>query len=398
MIHPRHLHPSDLQGLTRLCVRGVSGTTELVEHLHANISPVPSRRGANAEPRTRSITGLVYRSIHGVTGLVGAALDRTLGLAARQSDTRESTPERQRALAVLNGVLGDHLAADGNPLAIEMTLIGDDAQARPPAPSGDRLAVFVHGLCMDEQCWQPSDAANESTGIPEALAAKGWSVACLRYNSGRHVHENGREFDRLLSQWAANRRSRAREIALIGHSMGGLIARSAAHQGLHNASRWVDAPLRLVSLGTPHHGSPLERAGHGVDRLLGISRYSTPFTKLGKMRSAGITDLRHGNLLREDAGHPDRFHPTGDTRTPPQLPESAECFAIAATLDRHAGSTRSRHFGDGLVPVPSALGLHRDPRLKLPIEPDRRAVITETGHVELLHHPEVVREVSRWLG
>lgn len=399
MIHPRHLHASDLQGLARLCVRGVTETTALVENLHAVISPMPARREADARLRTRGITGLVYRSIHGVTGLVGGTLDRTLGFAAERVGTRECTAARRRALAVLNGVLGDQLAADDNPLAIEMALLGANSEARHPASSGERVAIFLHGLCMDERCWQPSAASDRASDLPEALAAGGWSVEHVRYNTGRHVHQNGRDFERLLARRFEEAEEPPREIALVGHSMGGLVARSAMHQALDHGSAWIEtSSLRLVCIGTPHHGSPVERAGHGIDRLLGISRYSAPFARLGKMRSAGITDLRHGNVLRADAGHEDRFHPVGDSRNPTRVPAQASCFAVAATLDRDPESARSRYVGDGWVPVPSALGRHVDPRLNLPFEPEQTMVVPETGHIELLHHPEVVRAVGRWLG
>lgn len=385
------LHLSDLHGLARLGVDGVTATTELVEHLHHSITRVPGVQRVADEPRTRGITGLVYRSIHGVTGLVGTSLDLALGAIARAPDPGFSAPERARVLAILNGVLGDHLEATGNPLATPMTLLRDDgAVVYKPTEAGDadsrsgrRLAVLLHGLCLDERSWQTGD---EPTGtVPAALEGAGWSVLQLRYNTGRPIHANGADFATAMQGLIESWPGPVDELALVGHSMGGLVARSAAHQAVEAGQDWIEHLGPMVFLGTPHLGSPLERAGHVVDRALGLSRYSAPFARLGRMRSAGITDLRHGRLLDDEPDAPTR------------LPPGCRCHAIAATLDENPDSRRSRFVGDGLVPVPSALGRHAGEARRLPLEPDDFAVITGSGHIELLQHPEAVRRVIDWL-
>jgi pimeloyl-ACP methyl ester carboxylesterase len=395
MTQPRHLHPADLQGVARLCAGGVTATADLVEHVHHAVTRVPGVQKVSAEPRTRGITGLVYRSIHCVTGLVGGTLDLAFGLASRVADAGESSTERDRALAALNGVLGDHLQATGNPLAIGMALrragTAFDIDRDAPNETGRRLAILLHGLCMNERCWSPPTDDDGSHGLAAALADGGWTALELRYNSGRAIHDNGRELDGLLDRLVAAWGQPIREIVLVGHSMGGLVARAAAHVAAESGSDWSRRPLRLVSLGTPHHGSPLERVGHGLDRLLGISRYTVPFTRLGRMRSAGIMDLRHGSVLPRNGSDS-----VGSPRTP-RLPEHAVCYAVAATLDGDADSLRSRFVGDGLVPVPSALGAHDDPGHRLPVEPDHRLVIPECGHVELLRNPDAVQRVRAWL-
>jgi hypothetical protein len=185
---------------------------------------------------------------------------------------------------------------------------------------------------------------------------------------------------------------------LLGHSMGGLLARSALHQATAASQRWPTLLTDMVFLGTPHHGAPLERAGHWVDLLLGATPYAAPFARLGKVRSAGITDLRHGNLLEADwAGH-DRFAHHGDHRQPVPLPEDVRCFAVAATLGEQAGHLKGRLLGDGLVPLASALGQHREPARCLVFAPERQWVAQGVGHLELLSHPEVAARLLRWLG
>ena len=77
--------------------------------------------------------------------------------------------------------------------------------------------------------------------------------------------------------------------------MGGLVARSASHQAAAGAA-WPRQLRDLVFLGTPHLGAPLERRGRGVD-LLSAPPHARALALLGRTRSAGITDLRHGALL-----------------------------------------------------------------------------------------------------
>ncbi|HMB38520.1 MAG TPA: hypothetical protein VKO85_05525, partial [Wenzhouxiangellaceae bacterium] len=327
----------------------------------------------------------------------------------------------EQFLAILNGVLGDHLAASDNPLAIQSSLrrVGRPvaldraslAEAWPEA--SNRLLVTAHGLCMHDGEWRSvnegknRDELDEGfSGLPESLAiSHGYSTIDFHYNTGRHISDNGRDLDEMLERLVANWPVPVEQLVVLCHSMGGLVARSAAHYGLEAGHAWPERLKKMVFLGTPHHGSPVERAGHGIDRALGISRYSAPFARLGKIRSAGITDLRHGNIIEsdwhddwhDDRREHDRFAHAHDTRSPTLLPAHVECFAVAATLDDTQDSARARYFGDGLVPVPSALGQHHDPAFELPIDIRNRFVATETGHLDLLRCPEISRRVHDWL-
>jgi len=153
-----HLHPSDLQGLGRLSIEAVTQVTHLVESLHHTITQTPAPLGAARPGATAGITGLVYRSIRGVTALVGGTLE--MALARLQPLLRADAPalpsaEREAVLAALNGVLGDHLAASGNPLAITMRLRCDGLVLQPAAvaDAGSKIAVLVHGLCMNDRQW-----------------------------------------------------------------------------------------------------------------------------------------------------------------------------------------------------------------------------------------------------
>ena len=300
----KDLSAADLHGLSRLAVHGVVETTSLVEQVHRSIARISPPVGRSRPGPTRGITGVVYQSVRGVAGLVGGALDLGFQPFSRTAGPVDSSPRRDAFLAILNGVIGDHLEATENPLSIPMRL----RPAGPPffdvdlpsGPSGrvsPKLLIAIHGLCQSDRCWSPE---NESTGIDlplELTRAHGYSSLMLRYNTGRRIAANGRDLavllDRLDGDWPVP----IEEVTLLGHSMGGLVARSACHYGLVHGHAWTRRVGRVITLGTPHHGSPLEKAGHGVERLLGISPYSAPFARLGRIRSAGITDLREGRVI-----------------------------------------------------------------------------------------------------
>jgi hypothetical protein len=175
--------------------------------------------------------------------------------------------------------------------------------------------------------------------------------------------------------------------------MGGLVARSASHVAEAEDHAWARKLRKLVCIASPHHGAPLERGGHWVDVLLGLSRYGAPFARLGMIRSAGVTDLRFGNVLDEHRDPRGRFATGRDVRGPLRLPHGVRCYAVAATRTRRPGA--GRYASDGLVPVDSALGRHRRPELTLAF--DDTWIAFGTGHVELLERPELHAVVRSWL-
>ena len=222
----------------------------------------------------------------------------------------------------------------------------------------------------------------------------GYTPVYALYNTGLHISTNGRalaaEMERLVAAWPVP----LDEIVLLGHSMGGLVARSACHAGDEAGHAWRPRLRALIALGSPHHGAPLERAGHGVDRALGLSPYIAPFRRLGRIRSAGITDLRFGNVLDEHWLGRDRFAHHGDPRRSLALPAGVACYAIAGTL---ATAAADRLPGDGLVPVASALGTHPNPALDLGFPDDHRFIALGTRHIDLLAAPAVHATMRTWL-
>jgi pimeloyl-ACP methyl ester carboxylesterase len=225
---------------------------------------------------------------------------------------------------------------------------------------------------------------------------RGYTSIYLHYNTGRHVSTNGREFAQQLQDMLAQWPVPVQELVILGHSMGGLVTRSAfdcAEQAGHD---WQRKLSKVVFLGTPHLGAPLERGGNWVHLITDLSSYSAPFSRLAKLRSAGITDLRHGSVRDEDWQGKDRFAHGPAPRALP-LPQKVSCYTVAATIGRQAGAAADRLAGDGLVPLSSALGQHSDPARQLHFDSDKQATVVQTNHMQLLNSPEVRQHLLDWL-
>ena len=401
-IPTRALKPSDVLGLTQLGFDAALGITNLVEAMHHTIVSGSGIVGKAPSGRTSGITGFVYGTVRGTTRLVGRGLDAALGAVMQPAAPHPSSPAREVALAVLNGVWGDHLAASNNPLAIQTSLrIGGhplelargELAARLARPSG-KLLVLAHGLCMNDLQW-----TRNGHDHGQALARDlGFTPVYLHYNSGRHVSENGQDFAELLEKLIAQWPVPVDELVIVGHSMGGLVTRSAHHHAVQMKHRWTSALTKLVFLGTPHHGAALERGGHQVDMLFGISPYVAPFSRLGKARSAGITDLRFGNLQPADWQGRDRHSQRHDDRRPTPLPQGVDAFIVAASKAAKVGGLHSRIIGDGLVPLASALGEHREAHHALKVPSHRTRIVTSADHWDLLSREDVYAQLRAWLG
>jgi len=307
-------------------------------------------------------------------------------------------PEREAVLAALNGVMGDRLAADGNPLALPMEL---RQQGRPidlaalgaSGQATGKVLLLLHGLCMNDLQWQ---RAGHDHG---ALLAKelGYTPVYVRYNTGLHTSTNGRELadriEALLADWPVP----VQEFTVLVHSMGGLVMRSACQHATAAGQQWPKRLDKLVFLGTPHHGAPLERAGNWVDVILGSTPWSRPFARLGQLRSAGITDLRYGHVQDADWQGHDRFRKSPDRRQPLPLPAGVACFTVAATLARQRSPLAERLLGDGLVPLASALGQHEQREHSLAFAKSHQLVVYGVGHLQLLDNPRVAQQLVQWL-
>jgi pimeloyl-ACP methyl ester carboxylesterase len=408
MTRKTHIRPADLRGYSRLAIDATLGLTRLVETMHHNISRAPGIVGNHTQEPTKGITGMVYRTIQGTTRLVGSGIDALLGQLVPLIDPQPaaSSGAREALLAALNGVLGDHLAASDNPLSIPMhlrrdghplTLTKQDLAKSIPAANG-KILVLAHGLCMNDLQWRRNGHDHG-----EALAgAAGYTPVYLHYNSGQHVSTNGHAFadilETLLKAWPVP----VENLTIIGHSMGGLIARSACHYGGRTAHEWLKHLRKMVFLGTPHHGAPLERGGNWITLILEVSPYTAALARLAKIRSAGITDLRHGSILDEDWEHGDRFA-HGRKRQLVPLPAGVGCYAIGVALAKTSGDRSEPLLGDGLVPLRSALGEDKDLGKNggkgrgLGFPEENKWVGYGINHMDLLDRAEVYEQLKSWL-
>lgn len=364
----RREHAGDLRAGAQLVIGATQAVVNVVEGMHTAIGAVPV------------FTPLVYQTIRGVTGFVGVCVDTLVATLSPLLGASAPGRERELLLAALNGVVGDHLERTNSPLAIPLSL-------RPPLDPrarGGTLLVLVHGSCMSELSWT-RQGHDHGSALAEDL---GWTPVYVHYNSGRHASDNGDELAELLERESGG----FCDIVILAHSMGGLVARASLRAAEGAGQAWRRKVRALVTLGTPHHGAPLERAGNIFETLLGVTKYSAPLRALGQLRSAGVTDLRFGNVVEADWRDRDRFAHGQDPRTPTPLPKDVSCYAIAATTAASLDGVRA---SDGLVPVNSALGRHRDAAFTLRFEDYR--VVTGLKHLELLSSPEVYRVLREWL-
>ncbi len=424
----KHLRPTDLRGVAQLATQATKGVATMAEGVHQSVwgtMGVSSAKTAkNKAPQTGGLTGLIYKSVRGITSLVGQGLDASLAklepLFALADAAAPQSHEREAVLAALNGVLGDTLAATQNPLATPMTLrcqgrvlvsaspkagkaptVAADTQAFAAIQNvSGKIAVLIHGLCMNDLQWAvPHDSAVFDHGalLSEAL---GYTPVYVRYNTGLHTSQNGHAFSKQLDAMVKNWPVPVTEITVLCHSMGGLVTRSAVHSAQQSGAGWLAHLKNIVFLGTPHHGAPLERACNWVDILLGSTPYSRPFAKLGQIRSSGITDLRYGFVLAAHWEGHDRFAFAGSdsvaNRQALPLPEGVACFAVAGTTSKppESGSL----MGDGLVPVASALGKHANAALALEFPPENQFIAYGTDHLALLKSEAIAAQLVRWLG
>lgn len=353
-----------------------------------------------------AISTTVYTSVRvGLRGLA-AASEAVAAVAAGDREVRwlDSTPGHRRAASILHGVIGDRFAAEhpGLDLPVSISVGGrttpttPDALARAFPDASPRVAVLLHGLTESDCCWDGDDGAV----LPDAVAELGWTPVRLRYGSGRAIGTNGAELDALLEDLLDAWPVPVGELALIGHSMGGLVIRSACVQAADR--RWPGLVTHTVSLGTPHLGSWLERAANTGMRLLRRLPEGEVVAQVIDSRARGIKDLRHGALSDDCWGegvvHDDGIGGLDGWLPPPEraapLLEGAVHHLVAGRLTRSPDHPVARVIGDSLVTAPSALGDDgrrsltggRLERLELP-----------AGHFQLLRDPAVADHLRRWL-
>jgi pimeloyl-ACP methyl ester carboxylesterase len=408
------MRADEATGLSQLARVGLRGGTKRVFEVHRGIS---DRAFGAVGP-----VGVPVRAVHdALTGATYAAVGTALGLGARvagwvgarQVNGRDLDTERRGriALAVLNGAHGDLVQRAAPALTLGMTVRVDGravpvepaALARAYPSAGSRLAVFLHGLTETESSWCFRSERHHGrvdvsygTQLHDDL---GLTPVYLRYNTGLHISDNGRTLDELLGALVEAWPVPVDDVVLIGHSMGGLVARSALHQaggGTPEAHPWTALVRDTITLGSPHLGAPLERGVHRLTATLATLPETRPLARLLSLRSVGIKDLGRGTLVEADWSGRDLDARTPGTHTHVPLLDGARHFVVLATVSRNPNGRIADLLGDVMVLPRSAIGdTGDDDRLAFP--PDHVHRVGGLHHLDLLNHPLVYERVRGWL-
>ena len=329
--------------------------------------------------------GLVATAVYHGLGLGLRTAGAGLGAAGRAGvgPRLEDRPTGRFLSSAVNGLIGDRLREERPGLAIPMAVRVDGADvpldaahlaAAFPDATG-RVVVFLHGLSEHEGHWH-RHRERHGTTYGEGLAAAGWTPVFLRLNTGLAIRENGAALAALLQDLTDAWPVGLDRLALVGHSMGGLVIRSACAVRTDADRPWAERVSDVVTLGTPHLGAPL--ADHVGRSAVAMARLPET-AALGRIldwRSTGVRDLVAG--LDEEV---------------PALPH-VRYRLVCGTLTESPRHPVARVLGDALVRVPSASGRGR----LVTLFPDAEVLhVPSAGHLDLLNHPRVQQALATWL-
>ncbi|MEE2732404.1 MAG: alpha/beta fold hydrolase [Pseudomonadota bacterium] len=373
-----HLSPVHwLFGLLSLALRSGGELTRVVGEMHHTWSeaPMPWDKTHQADIQRAPKTYLLIKM------LLESSATQLHRILDRVPATERVSQPLYRVRSAMNGVFGDKLNEWEHPLALPMETVdeqgGEVALSRLQAESAQGVVLFIHGLCLSEGDWQGPDHQAFVTGLRQ----QGYAVAWLRYNTGLPIWENGSRLDQLLSQqWKP---AHDKRLVMIGHSMGGLIIRSACHAASQSRGAWLSALTHAAYLASPHDGAPMEKIGNLANSLLGVTPYARPLMALGNIRSLGIRSLRYANVTPpQDASQ---------RQQPLPMYEGCQHLLLGARKFYEPGQ---RWLGDGLVPEASAMGGEHFPLSHTQV---RREMLDDVGHITLLQDPRLYRLLCNWL-
>jgi pimeloyl-ACP methyl ester carboxylesterase len=338
--------------------------------------------------------------------------------------------------SVLNGIVGDYLAKEHNPLAIEMAfyhhnhpLILNETLAHQlkfssGKPLTNKVIVLIHGLTNLETVWnfttdlnaqEITKAQNISPTSSEHVTGGttvnfenieldnyglriqhdfGYTPLFLRYNTGLSVKENGQNLSDLLNHLIKFYPIQIDELVLMGFSMGGLLTRSAQKIANDNNLAWLEKLTNCYYIGTPHEGSPLEKFGHITSSIVKSIPldYVNQWADWIDLRSQGIKDLKDGLLnLNSSSISP-------ESNEPDPFKQSVKCGSFVEHAQHHfisGGVSEKKHgvankiVGDTLVRHSSAHPISAPDNAK-------NAHFEGITHVPLAHSDKVYQQIKHW--
>ena len=418
-----------VRGFVDLVFDVVEETTNLVERTHDAVVERSVRRFAPVEPAkstAKVVTGVqtaissgVFESIRVLNGIsrftVNAMADVAEAGLEQASDTDDfdlATPIQSSAAgtatwyvdylqASINGFWGDYLSRTNSRLDLGMTLrnhgrylpaTAEAFAAAFPNPT-NKVCVFVHSLAATEWLWSLSSEhhyGDHDVTFGTRLADDlGFTPIYIRYNSGRHISENGRALAKLITEALEAYPVPVEEVALVGHSMGGLVARSAAHYAREHGEPWIAQLRHVACIGSPHLGAPLEKAVNvltAVLKKLDAAGAQVPAEILDS-RSAGVKDLRYGYTIDEEWAGKDPDEVFADARRNVPLVDGVGYYFLATTIAHDPEHPLGQLLGDLMVRLPSASGEAPEPARRIPFSSG--AVFSGMNHVHIANHPDV---------
>ncbi|WP_194833317.1 alpha/beta hydrolase [Nocardia sp. XZ_19_369] len=404
MSEQTHQRKAEVRALARLAGDELGGAVDGIASVHRAIAgrvfaAVRFGVGPAAAPVEvvhDAITDGVYRIVSGTAVAAGRLAERTVDLPGAEVPSR--TVFGAGFLGALQGLIGDDLEELRPILAGPMTLRVDGDPVSPEqigkhvARPSSRVVVFLHGLVETEHAWRLGGRTSYAEGIEQDL---GYSTLQIRYNSGLHISENARQLSDLLERLVAHWPVEVEQLSLVGHSMGGLIARGACFDASESGKAWVRKVRHLVCLGSPHLGAPLEQFVHYASAALVRVPETRPFGHLLRRRSAGIRDLRQGSLVDEDWRDADTDDLTRRAIREVPLLDGADHYFVTACVTRSPRHPLGRIIGDGLVLTPSAAGRNRARRIGF--DDANGLHVPAANHFSLLNHHAVYERLRRWL-
>lgn len=382
----RREHLADWRGVGYLVTVATDRLISPVEGMHRAIADRwLSLAGPKADPVRRLVDGVTattYGAIRAGGSAIGGALSAGAGLWSEQTTLRPiwETPRGRYVQSTLNALWGDKFDHDESPFRIELGLRDPHGRLISTAPTSlrrafpkpnDRLAVLLHGLGETERCWQAGAGQN----LAEELETDGFSVLRMRYNTGRSVPDNGGDLADLIEKLRLAWPVAVEEVVLIGHSMGGLVARSAVKAAHASGHEWVDLARHIVAIGTPHLGSPIEKAVGFISDGLGLFRETRPLGAFVEQRSAGIKNLGNGVDRADDSTGAIAYH------------------VVAGAVTAEPTHPLGVLVGDLVVGVGSATGKGR----RFQVDSSDVLVVGARRHADLLQDPRVISQTRRWL-
>ena len=357
-----------------------------LDRVHGASRRLTGRRPGVTEVAHRRIAGAVYGGLG--LGLRGASRGLAAAAAGGRGPRLEADRRGRFLNAAVNGLIGDRLHEERPRLAIPMAVRRDhtdvslDTESLTeafPAATG-RVVVFLHGLCESEAAWSLG-RERRGTTYGETLAGEGWTPVYLRANTGLPLRANGAALAGLMQDLVDAWPVEITQIALVGHSLGGLVMRAAAAVTTEADRPWAERVTDVVTLGSPHLGSPIAAGVGRGSAALALLPEAAAFGRILDWRSPGVRDLVEG--LGADL---------------PPLPH-ARYRLVAATLTRSPRHPLGAWAGDLLVRLPSAYGRSGRSSAVRELFPGADLLhVPRADHFDILNHPRVERALREWLG